>query len=199
MVDYSTRFPEAVALKGIETERVAEALFEFFTRLGISKEILSDMGTQFTSYLMKEVGRLLSIAQLTTTPYHPACSGLVEKFNGTLKQMLRRMAAERPKTGTVRGPMTVLREMWTKELRDPEVKSTYQYVIDLKERLEETCELAKQSLQKSIDVHGKIKTFHANLLKWYVERKSETPEVLSTCVVIEEEPFENADDESDFL
>ena len=38
-----------------------------------------------------------------------------------------------------------LREMWTKELRDPEVKSTYQYVIDLKERLEETCELAKQS------------------------------------------------------
>ena len=48
MVDYSTRFPEAVALKGIETERVAEALFEFFTRLGISKEILSDMGTQFT-------------------------------------------------------------------------------------------------------------------------------------------------------
>ena len=97
MVDYSTRYPEAVALKGIETERVAEALFEFFTRLGIPKEILSDMGTQFTSNLMKEVGRLLSITQLTTTPYHPACNGLVEKFNGTLKQMLRRMAAERPK------------------------------------------------------------------------------------------------------
>ena len=281
MVDYSTRYPEAVALKGIETERVAEALFEFFTRLGIPKEILSDMGTQFTSNLMKEVGRLLSIAQLTTTPYHPACNGLVEKFNGTLKQMLRRMAAERPKDWdryiapllfayreipqesmwfspfellygrSVRGPMTVLREMWTKELRDPEVKSTYQYVIDLKERLEETCELAKQSLQKSsqrykkyydrktksrsfeaqdkvlillptdnnkllmqwkgpftivaksgiadykVDVHGKIKTFHANLLKRYVERKSETPEVLSTCAVIEEEPFGNAD-ESDF-
>ena len=55
------------------------------------------MGTQFMSNLMKEVCRLLSIAQLTTTPNHPACNGLVETFNGTLKQMLRRMAAERPK------------------------------------------------------------------------------------------------------
>ena len=42
-----------------------------------------------------------------------------------------------------------LREMWTKELRDPKGNNTYQCVIDLKERFEETCELAKQSLQKS--------------------------------------------------
>jgi len=70
LVDYSTRYPEAVPLKSIETERVAEALFEIFTRVGIPREVLSDMGTQFTSNLMKEVGRLLSIQQLTTTPYH---------------------------------------------------------------------------------------------------------------------------------
>lgn len=59
--------------------------------MGIPKEILSDMGTQFTSNVMKEVGRLLSFKQLVTTPYHPACNGLVEKFNGTLKSMLRKM------------------------------------------------------------------------------------------------------------
>ena len=32
MIDYVTRYPEAVALPGIETERVAEALVEMFSR-----------------------------------------------------------------------------------------------------------------------------------------------------------------------
>ena len=59
--------------------------------------MLTDQGSQFTSEVMKEVSRLLSLKQITTTPYHPMCNGLVEKFNGTLKQMLRRMCAERPK------------------------------------------------------------------------------------------------------
>ena len=35
MVDYATRYPEAVALPSIETEREAEALITMFTRVGI--------------------------------------------------------------------------------------------------------------------------------------------------------------------
>jgi len=46
---------------------------------------------------MKEVRRLQSMKQLVTTPYHPICNGLMERFNGTLKIMLNRMCAERPK------------------------------------------------------------------------------------------------------
>lgn len=69
VVDFATRFPEAVALKGIETEMVAEALVDIFCRTGVPKEILTDMGSQFTSELMAEVSRLLSIRQLATTPY----------------------------------------------------------------------------------------------------------------------------------
>lgn len=65
--------------------------------MGIPKEILSDIGNQFTSNVMKEVSRHLSFKQLVTTPYHFACNGLVEKFNGTLKSMLRKMCSERPK------------------------------------------------------------------------------------------------------
>lgn len=56
--------------------------------------MLTDMGSQFTSELMAETSRLLSFRQLTTTPYHPMCNGLVERFNGTLKQMLGRLCAE---------------------------------------------------------------------------------------------------------
>ena len=96
VVDYATRYPEAKALKKIDSETVAEALVEIYSRIGIPREVLTDQGKQFTSDLMKEVGRLLSIKQLTTTPYHPSCNGLVERFNGTLKSMLRKLSEEKP-------------------------------------------------------------------------------------------------------
>ena len=72
-------------------------MVDIYARLAVPSEILTDMGTQFTSELMREVSRLLLIKQLTTTVYHPICNGMTEKFNGTLKLMLKRMCAERPK------------------------------------------------------------------------------------------------------
>ena len=38
-----------------------------------------------------------SIKRLTTTPYHQICNGLVEKFTGTLKRMLRRLCSDQPR------------------------------------------------------------------------------------------------------
>ena len=76
VVDYATRYPEAIPLKKIETERVAEALLEIFSRVGFPKEVLSDRGTPYTSDLTKEVTRLVSIKQLFTTPYSLKCNGL---------------------------------------------------------------------------------------------------------------------------
>ncbi|KAK3786266.1 hypothetical protein RRG08_051807 [Elysia crispata] len=90
LVDYATRYPEAVPLKRIDTETVAEALVDIYSRLSVPEEILSDQGTQFISDCMKEVCRLLGVTQSTTTPYHPMCNGLVQKFNGTLKKMLKK-------------------------------------------------------------------------------------------------------------
>ena len=71
LVDYATRYPEAVPLKKIDTETVAEALIDMYSRLGIPEEVLSNLGTQFVSGSMKEVSRLLSIKSLNTTPNHP--------------------------------------------------------------------------------------------------------------------------------
>ena len=97
MVDYATRYSEAVPLKNINTVSVAEALLDIYSRVGLPEEVLSDLGRQFVSYCMKEVSRLLSISQLTTTPYHPICNGLVKRLIGTLKTMLRRLCAEKSK------------------------------------------------------------------------------------------------------
>ena len=187
MIDYATRYPEAVALPSIETERIAEALVEMFSRVGVPDEMLTDCGSQFTSEVMKEVARLLSLQQLTTSVYHPICNGLIERVHATLKQMLRRMCAERPKDWdrylpallfairevpqeslgfspfellygrNVRGPMAILRELWSEEIPDEQVSSTYQYVIDLRERLEQTCKLAHENLRKA---QGKQKAYY---------------------------------------
>ena len=75
VVDYASRYPEAVALKRIDTESVAEALIDIYSRVGVMREVLSDQGKQFTSDLMKEVSRLLSIRQLTTPPTIHAVMG----------------------------------------------------------------------------------------------------------------------------
>jgi hypothetical protein len=131
-----------------------------------------------------------------------------------------------------RCPMVILKELWTKEIPDEEIKSTYQYVLDLRERHQETSKIAHEHLEKAwkhqckyynkktrnrqmaqgdkvlvllstksnkllmqwkgpytivknigdmdytIDMGGKMKTFHANLLKKYIERDESTCGVL---------------------
>ena len=96
-IDYVTRYPEAADLKSISTEAVAETLVDMYSRVGIPEEISTGMGIQLVSECMWEVSRLLKIRQLSTTFYHPICNSLVEKFNGTLKSMFRRLRAEQPR------------------------------------------------------------------------------------------------------
>ena len=96
LVDCMTRYPEAVPLKRMDGETVAEALVDIYSRLRTPEEVLSDQGAQFISDCMEEVFKFLGISQSTTTPYHPMCNGLVEKFNGTLKKMMRRLCSEQP-------------------------------------------------------------------------------------------------------
>ena len=179
LVDCATRYPEAIPMKGIDTIECAEELVNIFSRIGIPQEILSDRGSQFVSDLMREISRLLSVRQLQTTPYHAQCNGLVERWNGTLRRMIQKMAAEKPSDWdryipallfsyrevaqaslgfspfelvygrSVRGPMSVLRDIWPDEDINEQTKTTYQYVLELRERLESTCKLAHDELRKA--------------------------------------------------
>ena len=200
------------------------------------------------------------------------CNGVVERFNGTLKAMLKKLCAEQPRqwhrfinallfayrevpqesTGfspfellygrTVRGPMHILKELWTEIVDVPETKTSYQYVFELREKLEATLELARAELEKAqtkgkhhcdckakprkfrtgdkvllllptdnnkllmqwkgpyviqevvgpndykVKVGRGLKTYHANLLKKYVDREEQsTPEkAASACSAADE-------------
>ncbi|GFO46495.1 hypothetical protein PoB_007300000 [Plakobranchus ocellatus] len=98
LVDAATRWPEAVPLKSISTTDVANALFNIFTRLGLPKEILSDNGQQLVSKAMEEVMTMMGIQRRLSTPYHAQSNGMVERFNGSLKTMLRKLCADKPQT-----------------------------------------------------------------------------------------------------
>ena len=150
MIDYTTRYPEAVALPTIETERVEEALIAMFSRVGlwIPSEMLIEHESRVTTEVMNEVSRLLSLQQMTTIPYRPYSKGPVERFHAMLKRLLLTMCAERPNDWdkylpalifavreipqeslgfslfellygrNLRGPMQILRELWSVEETD---------------------------------------------------------------------------------
>ena len=179
LIDMASRYPDAVPLRDIHTETVADALLDMYSRIGIPRRIHSDRGSQFTSEMMDEVNRLLSIKATTTTSYHPMGNSVVENFNKTLKNALKKMTSERvrdwdryispllfafrdtPQSSTnfsafeliygrtVRGPMKILKELWTNEMEENELKTTYQYVLDIRERIEETCRIAGEGLSKA--------------------------------------------------
>ena len=140
--------------------------------------------------------------------------------------------------------MTILKELWTKEIENGEVKSTYQYITDLKDRIDYSMELAQTNLARAskryaqlynrkarsknfkvgnqvlillpkksnkllvhwrgpypilervgpldyrIQMERKVKTFHANLLKLYVERTEEEKVVSIAFIDAESEDNE---------
>ena len=171
--DYATRYPEAIPLRKITAKHVAEALIDIFARHGIPQEILTDQGANFTSSLLGELHRLIGTKALKTTPYHPQTDGLVERFNKTLKSMLRRVLKgekrdwdrmlpfvlfayrEVPQATVgfspfelvygrdVRGPLDVLQEDWIKNA-DVETDVLH-YVMDVRERMEAAREIVEEN------------------------------------------------------
>ena len=59
--------PQAVAMRTIDANAVAEEQLVFLYRVGVSEEILKDKGTNFTSQILAEVYRLLQSGWHPTT------------------------------------------------------------------------------------------------------------------------------------
>ena len=179
IVDMATRFPEAIPLKTITAEEVAEELFKFYCRMGIPERIHTDRGSQFTSDLMSKVNRMLAIKHTFSSPYHAMGNGAVERLNGTIKMTLRKLIKEQPKEWdrflvpllfalrdgvheghgftpfelvygrSTRGPMKILRELWTKDEIEEETRNEYQYMLNLQEKISDTCRIAQEELAKN--------------------------------------------------
>ena len=45
--------------------------------------------------------------------------------------------------------MSILKELWTEEIADPQVRTTFQYALDLRDRLKSPAALARENLEKA--------------------------------------------------
>ena len=80
--------PDQKALRIVQL--LVEQIIPIF---GVPEALLSDRGTNLLSHLMMDICHMLGIKKLNTTAYHPQCDGMVERFNRTLKTMLRKHAS----------------------------------------------------------------------------------------------------------
>lgn len=123
------------------------------------------------SLLYKQLG----IKGIRTTPFHPQTDGLVERFNGTLKNMLKKFVDETgrdcdkwipfllfayrevPQCSTgfspfellycrqVQGPLDMLKEGWMAE--EPAQCSVASYILQMRDKLEKFRNMAQENLQ----------------------------------------------------
>ena len=91
LMDYTSKWPEAYALRNVTTETVVKCLIDMTARVGIPEEELTDSGSNFVFKTMREYCTTMGIEQIKTSPYHPQTDGMVEKFNATLKRLLRKL------------------------------------------------------------------------------------------------------------
>ncbi|XP_078234983.1 uncharacterized protein LOC144583976 [Pogona vitticeps] len=176
IVDHATRYPKAIPLTNIETNTVADALVGYMSRMGFASEIITDLGTSFTSKLMKRLWQICGIKHKETTAYHPESNGLTEKFNGTLMRMIRAYLAENPNnwdqklqsllfayrsvpqasTGfspfellfgrKVKGPLDLIKQNW-EQITQGDPQDVVTYIDTLMNDLKRNLELAAENLQ----------------------------------------------------
>ena len=93
--DLFTKWPLVFPVPDQKTTRIARIIAEEVIPLfGVPECLLSDRGTNLLSTLMKNICTILGITKLNTTSYHPQYDGAVERFNRTLKTVLRKHAAK---------------------------------------------------------------------------------------------------------
>jgi transposase InsO family protein len=90
IVDCTTRWPEAVPLRGTMVKDCVDAFFAgWVRRFGVPAYLTSDRGVQFTSAVWQDLCQSLGMAYHQTSAYHPQANGLVEHFHRQLKDALR--------------------------------------------------------------------------------------------------------------
>eukprot|EP00795_Rhopilema_esculentum_P006818 gene6818-12410_t len=117
---------------------------------------------------------MIGVKSIRTSPYHPETDGLCERFNGTLKNMLRKAATndypnwdkmlpyllfayrEVPGESTgfspfellygrqVRGPLDILKETWESNEKVPE--DVVSYVLKMRENLSKMMKIVQENL-----------------------------------------------------
>ncbi|MCO5596612.1 hypothetical protein L7F22_050679 [Adiantum nelumboides] len=97
-IDYMTRWVEAQSVAKVNEKIVSKFVYTHICcRFGTPLEIVFDNGPRFKRGLLTEVCEVLKISHRHSTPYYPQSNGLVEKANGIIAGIIRKMVESKPK------------------------------------------------------------------------------------------------------
>lgn len=88
VVDYFSRYPEVIKLKGTTSREVIEALKAIFSRHGIPEVVVSDNGPQYTSQEFYKFSSQYNFCHLTSSPLYPQSNGQAERGVQTVKGLI---------------------------------------------------------------------------------------------------------------
>lgn len=95
--DYFSKYVNLYAMPDQRAVTVAKCLFEnYICEHGIPQVLHTDQGRQFESELLKHLCQMLGIQKTRTSPYHPQCDGMVERFNRTLIDQMAKTLLQQP-------------------------------------------------------------------------------------------------------
>ena len=90
VVESLSRYPEAFPTRTQEAGETANVLYnEIFCRYGCPRTLLSDRGTNFCSQLVTQLCKLMNVARVKTSSFHPQTNSMCENFNRTIWKSLR--------------------------------------------------------------------------------------------------------------
>lgn len=88
-VDHFSRW--AIAIPSFKNNAASFSqvlLNEVVAKYGTPRVLISDAGSEFVNSVLNAVYRMLKTRRIVSSPYHPQSNGLVERMNGTLKQVI---------------------------------------------------------------------------------------------------------------
>ncbi len=94
MIDVSTRYLHAVALRKITAKVIVNKLIDFFTHFGLPYRVQTDGASYFVGNVFKSELARLGIEHCVSSPYHPQSQGAIERAHRTLKEILRKYATQ---------------------------------------------------------------------------------------------------------
>ena len=108
VIESLTDMPWNRCLKSKEMHEIANHLLDYIAEYGPPKEILSDLGNEFTNEVVRNLLNKFNIKHKTTTPYNPRVNGKAERWNRTFINTLRKLSETDPENWPKNVPFLLL-------------------------------------------------------------------------------------------
>ncbi|XP_028156191.1 uncharacterized protein K02A2.6-like [Ostrinia furnacalis] len=95
VVDYYSKFVEVISLVNMKSDTVINKMKCIFSRFGIPRKLVTDNGTQFTSFEFREFTKKWEFEHVTSSPLYPRSNGLAERNVQTVKRLLKKATEDK--------------------------------------------------------------------------------------------------------